>query len=141
MIAALLSGEALPEARDHRSHLQIIGSTGFGETAVVVQRFAQLMAADAGLAGIIAFTFTDRAAQGPKARISAHITERIGPHTLDSVAASMSTAARFVLSQSGRRRCNHTGSGGVRAEPTARAALKLLTGAKAETARWSSYYG
>jgi DNA helicase II / ATP-dependent DNA helicase PcrA len=48
----------------HRgSHLQIIASAGSGKTEVVAQRFAQLMADGADPAGIIAFTFTERAAE------------------------------------------------------------------------------
>jgi DNA helicase-2/ATP-dependent DNA helicase PcrA len=64
----------------HRgSHLQIIASAGSGKTEVVAQRFAQLMADGADPAGIIAFTFTERAADELKARISARVEERLGP--------------------------------------------------------------
>jgi DNA helicase II / ATP-dependent DNA helicase PcrA len=73
----------------HRgSHLQIIASAGSGKTEVVAQRFAQLMADGADPAGIIAFTFTERAADELKARISARVEERLGPASLDRVGAA-----------------------------------------------------
>jgi superfamily I DNA/RNA helicase len=50
-------------------------SAGSGKTEVV----AQLMAGGADPAGIIAFTFTERAADELKARISARVEERLGP--------------------------------------------------------------
>ncbi len=73
----------------HRgSHLQIIASAGSGKTEVVAQRFAQLMADGADPAGIIAFTFTERAADELKARISARVEEKLGPASLDKLGAA-----------------------------------------------------
>jgi hypothetical protein len=73
----------------HRSsHLQIIASAGSGKTEVVAQPFAQLMADSAGPAGIIAFTFTERAADELKARITARVEERLGPASLDKLGAA-----------------------------------------------------
>lgn len=73
----------------HRgSHLEIIASAGSGKTEVVAQRFAQLMADGADPAGIIAFTFTERAADELKARISARVEERLGPASLDKLGAA-----------------------------------------------------
>lgn len=68
--------------------MQIIASAGSGKTEVVAQRFAELMASGADPAGIIAFTFTERAAQELKARISARIQERLGTPALDRLGAA-----------------------------------------------------
>jgi DNA helicase II / ATP-dependent DNA helicase PcrA len=46
------------------------------------------MADGADPAGIIAFTFTDRAADELKARISARVEERLGPASLDKLGAA-----------------------------------------------------
>ena len=54
---------------------------------MVAQRFAKLMADGTDPAGIIAFTFTERAAQELKARISARIKQEIGPQALDQLGA------------------------------------------------------
>ena len=83
MTAPVLSGDARAAVRHRGSHLQIIASAGSGKTEVVAQRFAELMAHGADPAGIIAFTFTDRAAQELKARISARVEEQLGPQALD----------------------------------------------------------
>jgi superfamily I DNA/RNA helicase len=83
MIAPVLSGDALAAVRHRGSHMQITASAGSGKTEVVAQRFADLMASGADLAGIIAFTFTERAAQELKARISARVEEQIGPQAHD----------------------------------------------------------
>ncbi|HUZ52939.1 MAG TPA: ATP-dependent DNA helicase, partial [Streptosporangiaceae bacterium] len=73
----------------HRgTHLQIIASAGSGKTEVVAQRFAELISSGADPAGIIAFTFTERAAQELKARISARVEERLGPGALDRLGAA-----------------------------------------------------
>ena len=74
--APQLEGDALKAVLHRGSHLQIIASAGSGKTEVVAQRFADLIAGGADPAGIIAFTFTERAAQELKARISARVEER-----------------------------------------------------------------
>lgn len=64
----------------HRgSHLQVIASAGAGKTEVLAQRIATLL--DDGVAprAIIAFTFTNEAAAGLKARVLRKAQER-GPH-------------------------------------------------------------
>jgi DNA helicase-2/ATP-dependent DNA helicase PcrA len=64
----------------HRgSHLQVIASAGAGKTEVLAQRIATLL--DEGVAprAIIAFTFTNEAAAGLKARVLRKAQER-GPH-------------------------------------------------------------
>ncbi len=73
--APQLEGDARAAMLHRGSHLQIIASAGFGKTEVV----AQLMADGADPAGIIAFTFTERAADELKARTSARVEERLGP--------------------------------------------------------------
>ena len=83
MTAPVLSGDARAAVRHRGSHLQIIASAGSGKTEVVAQRFAELMAHGTDPAGIIAFTFTERAAQELKARISARVEERLGSQALD----------------------------------------------------------
>ena len=73
--APQLEGDAHAAVLHRGSHLQIIASAGSGKTEVVAQRFAQLMADGADPAGIIAFTFTERAADELKARM----TKQLGP--------------------------------------------------------------
>jgi DNA helicase II / ATP-dependent DNA helicase PcrA len=86
--APQLEGDAQAAVLHRGSHLQIIASAGSGKTEVVAQRFAQLMADGADPAGIIAFTFTERAADELKARISARVEERLGPASLDKLGAA-----------------------------------------------------
>ena len=86
--APQLEGDARAAVLHRGSHLQIIASAGSGKTEVVAQRFAQLMADGADPAGIIAFTFTERAADELKARISARVEERLGPAALDKLGAA-----------------------------------------------------
>jgi ATP-dependent DNA helicase UvrD/PcrA len=78
-----LEGDAHDAVVHRGSHLQIIASAGSGKTEVVAQRVADLVAAGIDPAGIIAFTFTERAADELKARISARVEERLGPGSLD----------------------------------------------------------
>ena len=81
--APRLEGPAL-DAVDYRGgHLQIIASAGSGKTEVVSQRVASLLADGVEPAGIVAFTFTERAAEELKHRISLRVEERLGPEALD----------------------------------------------------------
>ncbi|MDQ1394022.1 MAG: ATP-dependent helicase UvrD/PcrA, partial [Acidimicrobiaceae bacterium] len=76
--APRLEGPAL-DAVDYRGgHLQIIASAGSGKTEVVSQRVASLLADGVEPAGIVAFTFTERAAEELKHRISLRVEERLG---------------------------------------------------------------
>ena len=86
--APQLEGDARAAVLHRGSHLQIIASAGSGKTEVVAQRFARLMADGADPAGIIAFTFTERAAEELKARISARVEERLGSASLDKLGAA-----------------------------------------------------
>jgi DNA helicase II / ATP-dependent DNA helicase PcrA len=87
-LAPRLEGDAQKAVLHRGSHVQIIASAGSGKTEVVAQRFAELMASGADPGGIIAFTFTERAAQELKARISARIQERLGTPALDRLGAA-----------------------------------------------------
>lgn len=85
--APTLKGAAEAAVRHRGSHLQIIASAGSGKTEVVAQRVADLIADGVDPEGIIAFTFTERAADELKARISARVEEHLGTATLDRLGA------------------------------------------------------
>jgi DNA helicase-2/ATP-dependent DNA helicase PcrA len=81
----ILKGDALA-AVDHRgSHLQIIASAGSGKTEVVAQRVASLIAEQIDPRAIVAFTFTERAAQELKDRIALRVEHRSGRAGLDAL--------------------------------------------------------
>ena len=86
--APRLTGDARDAVVHRGSHLQIIASAGSGKTEVVAQRVADLMATGVDPAGITAFTFTERAADELKARISARVAELLGPESLDRLGAA-----------------------------------------------------
>ena len=65
------------------SHLQIVASAGVGKTEVVAQRVAYLLESGVEPGGIVAFTFTERAAESLKARIESRVSERLGETFLD----------------------------------------------------------
>ena len=63
-------------AIDHRhGNLQILACAGSGKTEVISRRVAKLVAEGVPKASIVAFTFTDRAADELKARIRKHLEE------------------------------------------------------------------
>lgn len=62
-----LEGDALAAVQHHGSHPQIIAAAGCGATEVVSQRVADLLADGLPANSIVAFTFTDRAADELKA--------------------------------------------------------------------------
>jgi hypothetical protein len=64
-----LEGDARAAAEYRGGHLQIIASAGSGKTEVVSQRVAALLAEGVDPEGIVAFTFTERAAASLKSRI------------------------------------------------------------------------
>jgi superfamily I DNA/RNA helicase len=80
--ARQLEDDALKAVVHFGSHLQIIASAGCGKTEVVAQRFAELMADGVDPAGIIAVTFTERAAEELKTGISARVEQRMGNSAL-----------------------------------------------------------
>jgi DNA helicase-2/ATP-dependent DNA helicase PcrA len=83
-----LEGDAREAVLHRGSHVQIIASAGSGKTEVVAQRFAELVANGADPAGIIAFTFTERAASELKARLSARVEARLGSGSLDRLGSA-----------------------------------------------------
>jgi DNA helicase-2/ATP-dependent DNA helicase PcrA len=78
-----LEGDALRAVKHRGSHLQIIAAAGSGKTEVVSQRVADLLADGYPAHSIVAFTFTERAAEELKNRISLRTEQRIGPAALD----------------------------------------------------------
>jgi DNA helicase-2/ATP-dependent DNA helicase PcrA len=79
----VLTGDALGAVRHRGSHLQIIASAGAGKTEVVAQRVADLLADRVDPSEIVAFTFTERAAESLKTRISQRVEARLGASFLD----------------------------------------------------------
>ena len=80
-----LEGEAQAAVTYRGGHLQIIASAGSGKTEVVSQRVAALCAEGIEPAGIVAFTFTERAAASLKSRIERCVLAdpRLGEPYLD----------------------------------------------------------
>src|SRR5258708_10644562 len=86
--APALEGDARRAVEHRGSHMQIIACAGSGKTEVVAQRVADLIAGGVDPAGILAFTFTERAAEELKARISARVEQRLGTEALDRLGAA-----------------------------------------------------
>jgi DNA helicase-2/ATP-dependent DNA helicase PcrA len=63
--------------------MQIIASAGSGKTEVVSQRVVDLLAEGVEPYGIVAFTFTERAAAELKERITDRVEGRLGRKALD----------------------------------------------------------
>jgi DNA helicase-2/ATP-dependent DNA helicase PcrA len=80
-----LDGDALAAVHHRGSHLQIIASAGSGKTEVVSQRVADLLAEGVPAEGIVAFTFTERAAAELKHRIGERVEDRLGRLALDTL--------------------------------------------------------
>ena len=79
----LLEGDA-KKAVDHRvGHLQIIASAGSGKTETVAQRVASLVTEGVEPSSIVAFTFTERAAEELKSRIRARVVHFAGVDVAD----------------------------------------------------------
>ncbi len=85
--APRLTGDALAATRHRGSHLQIIAGAGSGKTEVVAQRVVDLLADGAPAEAVVAFTFTERAAEELKARIVRRVEERLGREALDRLTA------------------------------------------------------
>lgn len=81
-----LEGDALAAVRHRGGHLQIIASAGSGKTEVVSQRVADLLADGVPPTGIVAFTFTERAAAELRQRIAERAEQRLGRWILDLLA-------------------------------------------------------
>jgi DNA helicase-2/ATP-dependent DNA helicase PcrA len=69
---------------DHRgSHLQVIACAGAGKTEAISRRVASLILEGVEPSQVIAFTFTERAAESLKSRITQRIAEVKGQDYLD----------------------------------------------------------
>lgn len=81
--APALVGAALDAVRHRGGHVQIIAAAGSGKTEVVSQRVADILAEGVPAEGVVAFTFTERAAEELKARIAHRVEDRLGREALD----------------------------------------------------------
>jgi DNA helicase-2/ATP-dependent DNA helicase PcrA len=82
-----LEGAALDAVRHRGGHVQIIAAAGSGKTEVVSQRVADLLAEGVEPEGIVAFTFTQRAAEELSNRIARRVESRLGASALDRLGA------------------------------------------------------
>lgn len=83
--APVLTGDALAAVQSRGRPVQIIAAAGSGKTEVVSQRVASLLAEGEPARGIVAFTFTERAAAELKDRIAARVEQRLGPDGVDQL--------------------------------------------------------
>ena len=81
--APQLSGSALEAVRHRGGHVQIIAAAGSGKTEVVSQRVVDLLAEGLPAESIVAFTFTERAAEELKNRVAHRVEDRLGTAALD----------------------------------------------------------
>jgi DNA helicase II / ATP-dependent DNA helicase PcrA len=86
IVSPRLTGAALDAVRHRGGHLQIIASAGSGKTEVVSQRVADLLADGVPAESVVAFTFTERAADELKNRIVQRVEDRLGRAALDRLA-------------------------------------------------------
>src|SRR5215472_815309 len=84
--APQLTGAARDAVRHRGSHVQIIAAAGSGKTEVVSQRVADLLADGFPADSIVAFTFTERAADELNNRIVHRVEDRLGTAALDLLA-------------------------------------------------------
>lgn len=101
MTAPVLRGQAAAAVKHRGSHLQIIAAAGSGKTEVVSQRVASLLADGVPADGIVAFTFTERAAAELKERIAQRVEERSGREMLDRI-GGLFVAMRPVAAKEGK---------------------------------------
>ena len=81
--APVLQGDARRAVEHRGGHLQIIAAAGSGKTEVVSQRVASLLADGVAPRSIVAFTFTERAAEELRQRIAARAQELLGDAVVD----------------------------------------------------------
>lgn len=81
----VLSGDALAAVEHRGGNVQIIAAAGSGKTEVVSQRVTALLAEGVAARGIVAFTFTERAAAELKQRIAVRVEQRLGAAGLDQL--------------------------------------------------------
>lgn len=84
-VVPLLEGDAAAAVRHRGSHVQIIAAAGSGKTEVVSQRVADLLVEGVPARGVVAFTFTERAATELKHRVAARVEARLGRDGLDQL--------------------------------------------------------
>ena len=80
-----LDGDALKAVKHRGSHMQIIASAGSGKTETISQRIAVLVKEGVAPAEIVAFTFTEKAAEELKARIRARVEHFAGVEAADKL--------------------------------------------------------
>src|SRR4051794_34931270 len=80
-----LEGEAAEAVAHRGGHLQIIAAAGSGKTEVVSQRVASLVADGEPPESIVAFTFTEKAAEELKERIRQRVTAQVGESATDQL--------------------------------------------------------
>ena len=78
-----LEGDAFDAVRHRGSPLQIIASAGSGKTEVVSQRVADLFADGVDPEAVVAFTFTEKAAEELKLRVEQRVEARLGENFVD----------------------------------------------------------
>ena len=80
-----LEGDSLAAVRHRGGHLQIIASAGSGKTETVSQRIATLVAEGVDPSEIVAFTFTEKAAEELKARVRDRVEVFAGKSAADKL--------------------------------------------------------
>lgn len=80
-----LTGHAADAVAHRGGHLQIIASAGSGKTETVSQRIATLVAEGTEPGEIVAFTFTEKAAEELKSRIRARVQAFAGDASADKL--------------------------------------------------------
>ncbi len=81
----VLEGEAAAAVAHRGGHVQIIASAGSGKTEVVSQRVASLLQEGQAPESIVAFTFTEKAAEELKERIRERSVALLGPSATDQL--------------------------------------------------------
>jgi DNA helicase-2/ATP-dependent DNA helicase PcrA len=81
----VLEGEAAAAVAHRGGHVQIIAAAGSGKTEVVSQRVASLLKDGEQPESIVAFTFTEKAAEELKERIRERSVALLGPSATDKL--------------------------------------------------------
>jgi len=81
----VLEGEALEAVNYRGGHMQIIAAAGSGKTEVVSQRVASLLGDGIDPRSIVAFTFTEKAAEEMKERIRQRVSAMLGAEATDKL--------------------------------------------------------
>lgn len=81
----VLDGDAAAAVAHRGGHVQIIAAAGSGKTEVVAQRVASLLQDGAAPDSIVAFTFTEKAAEELKERIRERSVALLGPSATDKL--------------------------------------------------------